>query len=142
MQQALLGEVSEQLEQVLLAELVADPKGQLEGGAAQVLHQDQQLIRVDACVLRRGADEKFRIAHDVLIERITRFDEHAEGRALAPPGAAEPLPGGGDGARIAVQQADIERADVDAEFEGIGGDDAISPSARNCFSVARRSVGK
>ena len=42
----------------------------------------------------------------------------------APPGAARLLPGGGDAARIAEQHRRVEAADVDAQLERVGGDDA------------------
>src|SRR5207249_6077318 len=44
--------------------------------------------------------------------------------AAAAAGAAGLLPERRDGARIARQHRDVEMADVDAELEGIGGDDA------------------
>ena len=53
-----------------------------------------------------------------------RRDEDRDARALAPPGAAELLPGRRDRARIAGQDRHVERADVDAELERVRRDDA------------------
>ena len=125
MHHALLFEIGQERAQVLAAEHLAVAERQLEGGAAHVVQQDQQLVRRDARVLGRGAEKELGIAHDELVERLARGHQHAERRAVATPGPAEPLPGGGDGARIAVQDAHVERPDVDAELQRRGRDDAV-----------------
>ena len=45
-------------------------------------------------------------------------------RSPAPPGAPEALPGRGDRARVAGADDGVEPADVDAELERVGRDDA------------------
>ena len=52
---------------------------QLEGGAADVVEQDQQLVGVDAGVLGRGAEEELGVADDILIEGHAGCDQHAQG---------------------------------------------------------------
>ena len=51
------------------AERVAVLERQLEGGALQVVHQDQQVVRIDQAVLRRAVEEVVGVLHDELIER-------------------------------------------------------------------------
>src|SRR5262245_5460141 len=79
-----------------------------------------EVVRVNERALGRCFEEVRRVADDELIEwRAARH--HDRGRSARPPaGAAGSLPCGRDGARIAGQHGDIERADVDAELEGVG----------------------
>jgi hypothetical protein len=52
-------------------------------------------------------------------------DQHAQRRALPPPGPAQALPRRGDGARVAVQHADVQAADVHAQLQRRGRDHAV-----------------
>ena len=106
-----------------------------------MVEQDQKLVRRDACLLRRRRLEELRMAHDVLVERLARRDQHAERRLLPPPRAAEPLPGCRDRSREAVEDRDVECADVDAEFERRGADHAID-AARAQAPFRRASFGR
>src|SRR5688572_29274245 len=81
------------------------------------------------------------MANDVLVERLARRDEHAERRLLAPARATEPLPGRRDRTREAVEDRDVERADVDAEFECRGADDAID-ATRAQAALGRATFGR
>ena len=57
--------------------------------------------------------------------------------SAAAAGAAGALPGGGDGAGVSGHDAGVERADVDAEFERVGGDDAANAAvAQTAFDFA------
>ena len=98
--------------------------GQLECSALQVVDENLQVVRIDVGVLGRALEEVLRMLDDVLIERRRGRDEHAD-RGIAPaPGAARALPSGGEGTRVAGEHHGIERADVDAEFQCVGRNDA------------------
>ena len=88
-----------------------------------MVEQDVQVVGIDERVLRRGVEEIRRVAHDELIDRRAARDEHGRRSRRAPAGAAGALPGRGDRAGIAGHHRDVERADVDAELERVGGND-------------------
>src|SRR5690606_22892663 len=52
---------------------------------------------------------------------------HQQGQALPLPTSRtpEPLPQSGDGARVAGADHRVQRTDVDAELQGVGGDHAL-----------------
>src|SRR5262249_39234002 len=140
---ALLGEIAERLLEADAAERLARGERQLEGGTADVIHQDQQLVRIEARVLRTRAEEEVRMASEVLVERVARADEHPDRAPLAPARAAESLQCARDRAGIAVQDANIQCADVHPELQRRSGDDAIeAPRAELRLFVApvRRQV--
>jgi hypothetical protein len=58
------------------AEAIADPERQLEGRAADVVEQDQRLVRRDARVLGRGLGEEVRVPHHVLVQRLRAGHHH------------------------------------------------------------------
>ena len=60
----------------------------------------------------------------VLVDRRARRDEDRDARVLAPAGPPELLPRRGDRARVARQDRGVEPADVDAQLERVGRDDA------------------
>src|SRR5207244_4796054 len=62
--------------------------------------------------------------YDVLIDRRRRRDEERCRQILAPAGAPHLLPRRRHGPRIAEQNGRLERADVDAELEGVRRNDA------------------
>ncbi len=82
-----------------------------------------QVVGIDERPLGRRVEEIGRVANDELIERRAAGHHHRGGSAGPPPRASRALPRGGDRARISRHDADIERADVDAEFQRVGGDD-------------------
>jgi len=59
-----------------------------------------------------------------LVELVVAGHENSHRAAIGPPGPARLLPHRGDGAGEAVEHAGVEPADVDAELEGVRGDDA------------------
>ena len=61
---------------------------------------------------------------DVLVDRGAGRDEDRDARPRPPAGPPELLPGRGDRARVAGHDRHVEPADVDAELERVGGDDA------------------
>ena len=108
---------------VVTAERFAARERQLERGAFDVIDEDVQVVGIDERPFRRGVEKVRRVADDELIER-RAARHHDRGRsARAAPGASGALPRRGNRARIAGHDADVERADVDAELERIGGHD-------------------
>ena len=104
-----------------VAEGVAVLKGQLIGGALEVAEEDVQVVRIEQGVFRGLMQEVVRVADDILVDgRRGRHKEYDAG-ALAPSRAPRLLPRAGNGAGISAQNAGIQRADVDAQFKGVGG---------------------
>ena len=119
------------------AEHLVAGERQLERGAADVVEQDQRLVRLDARVLGRRALEEFRMAHQVLVQRIGTGHQHAQRRLLPATGAAEALPGGRDRAGIAVEHHHVEAADIHAQLQRRGADDAVDAAgAHRAFGLA------
>ena len=61
---------------------------------------------------------------DVLVDGRGRGDEDGDAHRLPAAGAADLLPGRGDGAGIAGEDGGVQPADVDAELQRVGADDA------------------
>ena len=74
-QHPLLFGVGEHLDQVFSSECFVRSERQFEGGAANVVHQDQQLVRSNARVFRRRTGEEGRVANNVLVQRLAGGDE-------------------------------------------------------------------
>ncbi len=83
--------------------------------------QDGQVVRVGQGVLRRTAEEEARVQAEILIQCAWPGHQHRRRAFGAATSAAGLLPGGGDGAGVAGQHGGVERADVDAQFQGVGG---------------------
>ena len=116
----------EQLEQLVHvgpAEALLVFERQLEQAGLQVAGEEQEVVGVDQPLLRIGAEEVLGVADDELVERRARRDEHAD-RAGPPPRPAQLLPGGRDGPRVADEDRGLQAADVDAQLERVGADDA------------------
>ena len=100
----------------------AGAQGHFGGGAFQMSGQDDLVVRVDHGLFRRAAEKIFGISGKVLVQRVlARHNDHG-GFLLRPPHAAATLQGGHDRAGITHQDADIQPADVDAQFKGAGAD--------------------
>src|SRR5262249_9654404 len=82
---------------------------------------DVNVIGIDQAHLGRLAQEVLRMIHDELIERRAGSDEHGYRHAAATAGAANSLPGGCDGLRIAGEHGLIEAATSDSKFQTICG---------------------
>ena len=78
-------------------------------------------LRTTASTL--AAEKIIGIAHEVLVQGIFVADQDHQRFLLAAADPAGPLPGGHYRSRVADQDADIQVADIDAEFERRGGDD-------------------
>ena len=107
--------------------VVAD--GEFEGGALHVAEEDFEVVGVDVGRFRGAAEEILGVFDDVLIERSAGGDEDGDRKAATATGATGTLPGGGDGAGVAGHDNGVEGADIDAEFEGVGGDDTLDFAA-------------
>ena len=141
--QPLLGQDAENLLHVVAPERFGAGERQLERRALDVIHQDVQVVGIDERPLGRRVEEIRRVADDELIERRAAGDHHRRRPARAPSRAAGALPRRGNRARIAGHHADVERADVDAELEGIGGHDgadAALPQAFLDFAAPLRQI--
>src|SRR5688500_12786276 len=77
------------------------------------------------------------MAHDELVDWRARAHQYG-GRSRAPAaGTARTLPRRGDRSRITGEHGDVQGADVDAELEGVGRDDAADePLAQPTFDLA------
>src|SRR6266851_450243 len=134
MEKTSFGEPRTKIGQVDIAEFVAWSDGQFERGAFQTIDEDFQVVGLDEGVLRRVAEEIVGMAHDELIEGRRGSHQHGARASAAASSAAGALPSGGDGAGISGHDDGIEGADIDAEFERAGGNDAAD------FSIAEAAL--
>src|SRR5207237_2774468 len=74
--------------------------------------------------LGRAVEHVSRMLNDVLIDRRRRRDEEGGGQILAPAGASHLLPRRRHGPRVAEEDGGLERADIDAELQGVRRNDA------------------
>ena len=82
-----------------------------------------QVVGIDQRALRRRVEEIRRVPDDKLVERCAARDEDRSRSAAAAAGPSCSLPGGRNRAGIAGHHADVERADVDPEFQRVRRDD-------------------
>ena len=123
-EETLLFEGHQLVPHVTLAEGLDILERELERRALQVVDEDERIVRVHACVLRARAEQVVGVAHHELVEGSARGD-HDRGRWLrAPPCPSRLLPQRSDRAGIAREHGDVQMADVDTEFERVGGNDA------------------
>ena len=73
----------------------------------------------------RGFGEEVRVPHHVLVQRLRTGHHHTECGLLAATGTAETLPGGGHAAGVAIEDDHVQAADVHAQFQRRGADDAV-----------------
>ena len=119
----LLGQDAENLLQVVPAERLGAGERQLERRALDVIDEDVQVVGIDQRPLGRAIEEIRRMPDDELIER-RAARHHDRGRLAGPaPRAAGTLPRRRDRSRIPGHDRDVERADVDAELQRVGGHD-------------------
>ena len=143
MHEALLGEHRQHLLQVVPAERFAIGERQLERRALDVIDEDVEVVGIDERALRRAVEEIRRVPHDELIERRAGGDQHRRRTAGAAPGAAGPLPGRRNRARIAGHHRHVERADVDARARARWWTRPRAPHpSRSPFSISRRRFGR
>ena len=95
----------------------------LERGGRDVAVEDARVRVVEDRRLDAPAEQRLRLAHEVLVERVLARDEHGEPVAAAA-GAAPLLAQAGDRAGEADRDHAVEQADVDPELERVRGGDA------------------
>src|SRR4029079_3651760 len=108
----------------------------------QWLERDVRVVRVAAGLLGGALEQELRMVDDILVDSGARGDEDRDARALAPACPPELLPCRGDGSRIAGQDRHVEPADVDAELERVGRNDAedlaVAPAMRDRPALGRQ----
>jgi hypothetical protein len=100
-------------------------EGQLGAGAQEMGPRDDRVVRVEDDLLETAPHELLRMGHEVLVERVRHADEHGQGRAVLPPDAPDPLPGGDYASGVPDEQAHVETADVHAQLEGARRDHSL-----------------
>ena len=123
---------------------VALVEGQLERGALEVIDENDQVVGVDDRGLLRPLEEvvglRCAMYWSMAVERQT-ISASDVSRAAA--GATRLLQRGGERARIAGQDRDVERTDVDAELERVGRDHLVDLAvAQPRSTFERRSLGR
>src|SRR5207245_5419896 len=88
------------------------------------LYEYDLMYGVDAVVLGRGPEQVLRMRDHELIEGGAARDEDGRRGARTSAGSATLLPERGDRPRVAGQHGDVEMSDIDAELEGVRGNDA------------------
>ncbi len=79
---------------------------------------------------------------DVLVKRRRGSDDEDGADALPSPRPSRLLPGRSDGAGIAVDDAGLKRADVDAKLQRVSRDDRCTLPLRRPRSISRRRLGR
>ena len=90
----------------------------LVGGGQHVLVEHARIRVIENRRLDAPAEQRVRLAHEVLVERVVRGNEHRDAMTL-PARPAPLLAQTGDGARKPHRDHAVEQADVDAELERI-----------------------
>ena len=94
-------------------------EGRLVGGGQDVAVEDAVIRVVEDRRLDSPAEQRLRLAHEVLVERVLAGDENRE-PVSAPAGASPLLAQAGDRAGEADRDRAVEQADVDSELERVG----------------------
>src|SRR5690606_6859448 len=139
MQRFFLDQKFQHVLQRLPAKVLSLLKRKLIRSAFDMIDQDNQIVGVNARLLRRMLEKKLRIFDNVLIERIAARYKEGDGAFRPPPGAARLLPRTGDAAGIAVQHARLQLADIDAELERVRAYNAANvAAAQTAFNFAAK----
>ena len=98
-----------------------------------MIHQDNNIFRMNARFFRRLVEQILRMIDDVLVERGRLGDIDNERFVLASAGTPCLLPSARDIAGIAGHDARLQLANIDAEFECIGRNDALNRAVAQAF---------
>ena len=98
-------------------------KGKFEHGAAQMIEQDEQVIRIDQGALGRLTEEIVGMMRQELVERIGGGDQNRQGGGSATARATGLLVDTGDRSGIPDQDGGTQAANVNPKFESVGGHD-------------------
>ena len=94
-------------------------------GAGDVLQDDVWIVRVEPRLLDGSLCDKVRVVDEILVNRCVFCDIDDDGAAAFSSDAARLLPEGCHRAWMTGKDAQIEIADVDAQFESIRRDDRV-----------------
>jgi hypothetical protein len=119
-----LGQDGRALERLVAEDgAIAVVERRLEGRRPHVAVEYAVVLVVEDRGLHPAAEQRLRLAHEVLVERILARYEHRQAMAAAA-GAAPLLAKARDGAWEADRDDTVEQPDVDAQLEGVRGRDA------------------
>ncbi len=90
----------------------------LERGRGHVTVEHPRILVVEDRRFHSAAEQRLRLSHEVLVERVLARDEHGQ-PVSAPAGAAPLLAHAGDGPRKADRDHGVEHPDVDPELERV-----------------------
>ena len=99
------------------------PQGNLRAGADQVFGDHHGIVRVHHGAFEPPSEKILGVVHEILVQGVGLGDQGDQGFPVGPAHPASPLPGGGHRSRVAHQDAHIQPADIDPQFQGAGGDD-------------------
>ena len=103
---------------------------------------NQQVIRIYNGIFTLHGKEPFRIYGNVLVKGLVRQDQIIDAFFSVSPCPPGLLPEGGPGSRIACEQRGIQLADVNPQFQRIGGDQSEQISVQhlplNLLALQRR----
>jgi hypothetical protein len=104
-------------------------QGRLGGGAEQVAGGDLLIVRIKNCRFHLSLKKLLGVLEKIVVQGV--FLAHHDNQAflLPPAHPAAALPGGHDGAGITHHNADIQRADINAQLQGGGGHHPVELAA-------------
>ena len=70
------------------------------------------------------------MTHEVLIDRIVASNQDGKTFGMTSAATARLLPNAGEAAWIVHEQRDIQGPDVNAQFQGVRGRDAVQPASK------------
>ena len=87
-----------------VSETLACLERQFKSCTADMVEQDEQVVRVYQRLLRGSGEKVFRMMCQELVKRAGRGDQHCHGGVISASGPTRLLPGRSDGARIPDHQ--------------------------------------
>jgi hypothetical protein len=106
------------------AEWFLHTKRKFKRRTLKMTDQYLNVVRIHQSAFRRLIQKVLRMIHDVLIQRRAGSHHHRHRHCAAATGSPHALPCGCDGSGISRQYGNVETANVDTEFQRIGGYDA------------------
>ncbi len=104
--------------------------------------EDQQVVRLDQGVFRRASEKVLRMTGQVLVHGVRTGHQDSQRRGLFPAGAARLLKGCCDAARVTDQHRCVHAADVDAQFQGVGGNNSFDLAPAQAFLDGTALLGQ
>ncbi|CAB4776278.1 unannotated protein [freshwater metagenome] len=113
-----------------------------ERRASEVRASDERVRGVDHGPFGWAFEQRPRMSHEPLIELVVARHHHGQGWLPVTADPADLLPRRGDGAREPVDDAGVERADVDTELERRRGDHGPEVAVGECVLDLASFVGQ